>query len=68
VEALHEMSDEKQEDHQAKYQEEAMDVYGVRLPCWHARMARRLGLGNLSRGIRIAIEKAMGEKPGGDQA
>jgi hypothetical protein len=51
------MSNDKPEDHQAKWQEGAMDLYGVRLPSWHARMARRIGLGNLSRGIRIAIEK-----------
>jgi len=34
-----------------------MDVYTVRLTPRHARMARRIGRGNLSRGARIAIEK-----------
>lgn len=44
-------------DPQETYQREPMDAYAVRLTAWHARMARRLGQGNLSRGIRITIEK-----------
>ena len=34
----------------------AMDAYSVRLTPFHARLARRIGVGNLSRGIRLAIE------------
>jgi hypothetical protein len=45
------------DDRQEKFQRECMDVYAVRLTAWHARMARRIGAGNLGRGIRIAIEK-----------
>jgi len=45
-------------DFQERYQEDPMEIYSVRLTAWHARHARRLGMGNLGRGIRIAIEKA----------
>ena len=45
-------------DFQEHYQEEPMEIYSVRLTSWHARHARRLGMANLGRGIRIAIEKA----------
>jgi hypothetical protein len=34
----------------------AMEVYYARLTATHARLARRMGQGNLSEGIRIAIE------------
>lgn len=34
----------------------AMDAYSIRLTPFHARIARRIGIGNLSRGVRLAIE------------
>jgi hypothetical protein len=37
-------------------QEEAMDNYNVRLTYKQARLGRRIGAGNLSKGIREAIE------------
>jgi len=46
---------------QERYQEDPMEIYSVRLTAWHARHARRLGMGNLGRGIRIAIERASKE-------
>lgn len=43
----------------AYQQDEAMDSYTIRLTARHARIARRLGgNGNLSRGVRKAIEQA----------
>lgn len=33
-----------------------MEVYYARLTATHARLARRIGNGNLSEGIRVAIE------------
>ena len=36
---------------------ETMSVYSVRLTAYHSRMARRAGLGNLSEGLRIAVEE-----------
>ena len=56
------MNDEKITDWQEKYQAEVMDIYSVRLTSWHARMARRIGMGNLARGIRIALEKMSKEE------
>ena len=57
------MSDENEEAAVAKspgrrriYPEIAMSVYYARLTARHARLARRLGDGNLSEGIRFAIE------------
>lgn len=38
------------------YQDVAMEVYYARLTATHARLARRMGHGNLSEGIRVAIE------------
>ena len=38
------------------YPEIAMSVYYARLTARHARLARRFGGGNLSEGIRFAIE------------
>jgi hypothetical protein len=38
------------------YPEIAMEVYYARLTATHARLARRMGHGNLSEGIRAAIE------------
>ena len=38
------------------YPDVAMSVYYARLTATHARLARRLGHGNLSEGIRAAIE------------
>jgi len=38
------------------YPEIAMQVYYARLTATHARLARRIGNGNLSEGIRAAIE------------
>lgn len=40
------------------YPEVAMSVYYARLTATHARLARRMGDGNLSEGIRFAIEHA----------
>ena len=37
----------------------AMDNYNARISSWHARVARKLGEGNLSAGIRLAIEMTM---------
>lgn len=37
-------------------QEAPMDVYPVRMTAKHARMARKLGEGNLSQGMRVALE------------
>ncbi len=37
-------------------QESAMDVYPVRMTAAHARKARKQGAGNLSEGVRQAIE------------
>lgn len=36
-----------------------MDNYNARLTAWHARMARKIGNGNLSAGLRLAIEFAV---------
>jgi len=38
------------------YPDVAMEVYYARLTATHARLARRMGNGNLSEGIRLAIE------------
>jgi hypothetical protein len=38
------------------YPDVAMEVYYARLTATHSRLARRLGNGNLSEGIRMAIE------------
>jgi len=37
-------------------QEQAMDRYDVRMTAAHARRARKIGKGNLSDGVRQAIE------------
>lgn len=37
-------------------QDSALDVYSVRMTAKHARLARRIGDGNLSKGIRECIE------------
>lgn len=37
-------------------QNEPLKPSSVRLPFWHVREARRIGKGNLSEGIRIALE------------
>ena len=37
-------------------QDSAMDNYNSRLTAWHARQGRKLGNGNLSEGIRRALE------------
>lgn len=42
-------------------QEAGMDVYPVRMTAAHARKARHLGEGNLSEGVRAAVEKATPE-------
>ena len=55
----HEQDETGQNEDQEVYQRGSMDVYAVRLTAWHARMARRLGHGNLSRGIRLALEKIL---------
>ena len=38
------------------YPDVAMEVYYARLTATHARLARRIGHGNLSEGVRAAIE------------
>jgi len=38
------------------YQDSPMTNYTARITAWHARMARRIGAGNLSEGVRLAIE------------
>lgn len=38
------------------YPDVAMEVYYARLTATHSRLARKLGQGNLSEGIRFAIE------------
>lgn len=42
----------------------AMDTYSVRLTAWHARMLRRIGAGNLSRGVRVLLERRNVKPPG----
>lgn len=39
-------------------QDTGMDVYPVRMTAAHARKARHIGKGNLSEGVRNAVEKA----------
>lgn len=39
-------------------QEAPLDSYSIRLAAWHARMARKLGKGNMGEGTRAAIEFA----------
>jgi len=48
---------------QEAVQDVAMDAYSVRLTAWHARQARRLGGGEVSAGVRKAIELAAKKKP-----
>jgi len=53
------MSDEKKKPGRPrliKDQDDPLDNYNARLSAWHARMARKIGEGNLSGGIRKAIE------------
>ena len=53
------MQDEKKKPGRprlVKDQDAAMDNYNARLSAWHARMARKIGEGNLSEGVRKAIE------------
>lgn len=38
------------------YQDSPMSNYTARMTAWHARMARRISAGNLSEGLRIALE------------
>lgn len=38
-----------------------MDTYTFTGCAWHYRMARKLGSGNASEGIRLALEKAVAE-------
>lgn len=44
-----------------EFQDVPINVYSVRLPAWYAIRARRLGDGNMSNGIRIAIDRAVKE-------
>lgn len=39
-------------------QDAPMDSYPVRMTAAHARRARRIGAGNLSEGVRVALEQA----------
>lgn len=43
-------------------QDVPMDTYPVRMTAAHARHARRKGEGNLSQGVRLAIEETEGER------
>jgi len=43
-------------------QDSAMDSYPVRLTATLARAARKIGCGNLSEGVRIAIQFAIDHK------
>jgi hypothetical protein len=47
-------------------QDDPMDVYPHRMSAAHARKARRIGKGNESRGVRIAVE-AFGEQRRGER-
>ena len=38
------------------YQDQPLRLISVRLPFWHTQIAKKLGSGNMSRGIRIALE------------
>lgn len=40
-------------------QDSPLDVYSIRITAFHARMARQLGNGNLSNGIRLALERVI---------
>lgn len=44
-------------------QDVGMDVYPVRMTAAHARKARQLGQGNLSEGVRLALEQAIPAAP-----
>lgn len=46
----------KQENRPYTLQDAPMCVRSVRLTFWHIRRAKRIGSGNLSEGVRIAIE------------
>lgn len=37
-------------------QDDPLKIVSMRLPNWHVRVARKLGKGNLSEGVRIALE------------
>lgn len=39
-----------------------MVIYSLRLSAWHARQARLLGGGNMSKGVRQAIEAVANKK------
>lgn len=39
-------------------QDEPLKVSSVRLPFWHIRLAKKLGSGSISKGIRHALEVA----------
>jgi len=39
-----------------------MQVYSVRLAAWHAIEARRIGRGDMSKGIRASIEETAERK------
>jgi hypothetical protein len=45
-----------------KDQDYPLDNYNARLSAWHARVARKIGDGNLSSGIRKAIEYMVEKK------
>jgi hypothetical protein len=38
------------------YQDSPMTNYTARTTAWHARQARRIGGGNFSEGVRMAVE------------
>lgn len=53
----YDMSDEgKQAECQKEFQDGPMDQYAVRLTAWHGLVAREAGGGNVSRGVRLALE------------
>lgn len=46
--------------------EEVLQVKAVRLPFWHIQKAKKLGGGNFSRGVRLALSEAKSKKFNGD--
>lgn len=42
-------------------QDERLPTMTIRVTFWHIRMARKIGGGNASNGVRIALEKASEE-------
>lgn len=43
-------------------QDQPMRVHSIRMTCWHVRKAKKLGDGEVSDGVRYALELASNEK------